>query len=94
MPGGDDSVAQLRSDHTKLAASISAITTELGAFKIEKAVDVERDKYLQERLGRIEKSIDGIRELGRWALLAFFGALIAGFVTFLVKGGMNVPPIP
>ncbi|KQT52238.1 MULTISPECIES: hypothetical protein [unclassified Aureimonas] len=98
MPGTDDSVERLRKDHTQLAATISVLTTEVGGIKtekaIEKAVGVEREKNLDERLERIEKSLEGLYGLGKWMLLAFFGTLIAAVVTFMVKGGFNVPPTP
>ena len=90
-----DDVAQLRRDHTALASSISVMTQELGAMKteraIEKAVAVERQTSLDDRLDRIEKGLDGLNGLGKWILGAFFAALIAAFVGFLVNGGLNVP---
>lgn len=98
MPGTDDNIERLRKDHTQLAATISVMTTEVGSIKtekaIEKAVAVEREKNLDERLERIEKSLEGLYGLGKWMLLAFFGALIAAVVTFMVKGGFNAPPTP
>lgn len=66
----------------------------MGELKISKAVDAERDKNLKERLDRIEKSIEGLYGLGKWALLAFFGVLIGAVATFIVNGGLNVAPTP
>jgi hypothetical protein len=96
MTVNDDGVAQLRKDHTSLAASISAVTMEVGALKTEqavgKAVATEQQKNLDDRLERIEESIKGLYGLGKWMLLAFGTSLIAAVVTFVVRGGLNVPP--
>ncbi|GGE18024.1 hypothetical protein GCM10011390_41490 [Aureimonas endophytica] len=87
-----DNIDLLRKDHTALASSVSILVKEVSDLKIEKAVDVERDKNLQERLTRIEKSIDALRDIGKWALTSFVGALIAAIVTFVVKGGLSGGP--
>lgn len=84
----------LRKDHTALAASVSVLTTEIGSLKTEKAVDAERDRNLRERLDRIEKNIEGLYGLGKWMLIAFGTSLMAAIVTFIVKGGLSVPPSP
>lgn len=94
MPGSNDSLELIRKDHTLLASSVSVLTTEVGVLKVDKAVEAERDKHLQERLTRIEKSIESLHGIGRWLLMAFFGAIIAGLVTFMFKGGFSVPPTP
>lgn len=89
---GNESIDLLRKDHTQLASNVSAVMVEMGAMRTERAVEAERDKYLRERLERIEKRLDSLFDIGKWALLAFFGSLIAALVTFIVKGGFNVPP--
>ena len=95
MTGSGEDVGQLRKDHTQLASSLSAMALELGSMKtdraVEKAVQTERQANLDERLERIEESIKGLYGLGKWMLLAFGGSMIAALVTFIVKGGLNVP---
>jgi hypothetical protein len=92
MNSGSDSIDMLRKDHTQLASSLSVLTKEVAALQTQMAVREERDKRFEENQERTEKSLADLWSIGKWALLAFFGGLIAAFVTFLVKGGLNVPP--
>ncbi|TWF53280.1 hypothetical protein [Neorhizobium alkalisoli] len=87
-----DSIDLLRKDHTQLAASLTVLTKEVADLKTQAAVRDERDKRFEENQERTEQSVSDLWSLGKWALLAFFGALIAAVVTFIVKGGLNVPP--
>ncbi|WP_156386391.1 hypothetical protein [Aureimonas sp. Leaf454] len=82
----------LRKDHTSLASSLSVLTIEVAALKTEKAVDVVRDENLNGRLNRIEENLKDLRGIGRWALIAFFGAIITTGVGMMMKGGFHVPP--
>ncbi|MCW4115661.1 hypothetical protein NPA31_011870 [Aurantimonas sp. MSK8Z-1] len=85
-----DSLELHRKDLESHAKSISALLTEIGQLKMSKAVEDERDKHLQERLMRIEKSIADIYSLGKWALFAWGGSMIAAVVAFIVNGGLHV----
>lgn len=60
---------------------------ELARVKTDRAVQIERDKHMDERLDRIEKSIAGIHKLGWWVLATFGAAFIALVANFLFKGG-------
>jgi hypothetical protein len=89
-----DSTEMLRKDHTQLASSLTALTNEVAILKTQSAVRDERDKRFEENQDRIEESVKGLWSIGKWLLIAFFGPLIATILTFIVKGGFNVPPSP
>lgn len=74
-------------DHAK---TIGEHNKELAAIITERAVNVERDKNLNERLDRLEKAIGGVYKLGWWILAAFGGLLIALIANFLFKGGFTI----
>ena len=103
-----DSIDQLRRDHTSLVSFVDNLTTELRIIKdfviemhTDRAVRLERDKNMNERLTRIEKSIetlehecrkdfDSIKNLGKWVLLAFGAVLITAIGNFIINGGFGV----
>jgi hypothetical protein len=76
-------------------------TGELIDLKTERAVRIERDKNLDERLERIEEAINkldasntakfsGIYKLGWWVLGTFGASFIALLANFLFKGGFAI----
>ena len=96
----------LKSDVQNHAKTLGVLVIELRDIKdiveqlvIDKAVKVEQDKYLDDRLRRIEASITSqtnkfdaqfkaIYRLGIWVLCAFGMALITGIGNFIIKGGL------
>ena len=85
-------------NHTDLAKSVTAIIEdqreirdEMSDLKTERAVRVVRDEALNDRLRRIEKSIERVYNLGWWVLGAFGLTLIAAISSFVFKGGLNAP---
>jgi septal ring factor EnvC (AmiA/AmiB activator) len=84
---------------TDHARTQSAFTEELrrhgellADITTDRAVRTERDTNLNSRLDRIEKSINGVYNLGKWVLAAFGSALIVALATFLLRGGLNIGP--
>jgi len=77
------SITALIEDHNKSRNILDELRTD-------RAVRLERDKNLNERLDRIEASIARIHSLGRWVLAAFGAGLIALISNFLFRGGFNV----
>lgn len=96
-PAGGDSVAKLRGDVSAHAKSITEIVINQREindrlFDLDKdnAVRVALDRALDDRLKRIETSIEDIRGLGKWLLAAVGAGMVTAVVTFIVHGGLNV----
>lgn len=81
--------------------SLARHNNEIAELKTAKAVQVERDRSLYERLDRIDDAIEslassnntkfnGIYKLGWWVLAAFGGSFIALLANFIFKGGFVV----
>jgi hypothetical protein len=84
-------------NQSDVAKSLTAIVEDhsktkdvLDQLRTDREVRQERDKHLNERLDRIEKSIARLYNLGWWVLTAFGATLIAAVANFLVKGGFDV----
>lgn len=97
-------IDQLVRDLENQAKSISAIVLDQREMKdqigdqskalvgIDKlmAVRAERDKHIDERFDRIERSIGGVYKLGWWILTAFGAVAIALVANFAFRGGFIV----
>lgn len=99
MSDREITLEQLHRDLIAHAGSISNIVENqrnmqlvIDEMKLDRAVRVERDRNLNDRLDRIEKSIDSVYTLGKWLLAAIGAAFLTAFVTFVVNGGLNVAP--
>lgn len=71
--------------------TLTAHNTELNEIKTERAVGAERALHIDQRFDRIEKQLDAIRGLGKWALGTFGAVLLALIANFLFRGGFNGP---
>ncbi len=76
------------------AKSLTELTLVMSEFQKDKAVQEAKeelkDEYLEERLGRIEKSIQAVYKLGWWVLAAFGGSFIALVANFVFRGGLII----
>jgi len=83
------------------ARTLTAHNDQIAAINTERAVNVERDKNLNERLDRIDRAllesknetarqINGIYKLGWWVLAAFGSAFCALLANFMFKGGFII----
>jgi hypothetical protein len=70
------------------AKTLSELTMHMSGYDRDKAVQEVKDEYLEERLSRIEKSINAVYRLGWWVLAAFGGSFIALVANFVFKGGL------
>jgi uncharacterized protein Yka (UPF0111/DUF47 family) len=84
-------------NQTDLAKSVTELTEEIGELQkplrqleTDREVRKERDKHLNERLDRIEVSIDRIYRLGWWVLAAFGASAVALVANFAFRGGFVV----
>ena len=82
--------SDLARQHTEIVEEVRELRRPLDELRTDREVRKERDKHLDERLGRIEKSIASVYSLGKWMLGVVGSALLLAFVTFVVKGGLNV----
>lgn len=87
---------QLHRDVLAHAGTLTALVEDqrnmrmvLDEMKLDRAVRVERDKNLNERLDRIEASINAVYGLGKWVLGAIGSLVIAAIVTFVMNGGFG-----
>ncbi len=110
MPDRDidpvQAIMLLRHDHQSLAKSITELIGDqveikqvLAGMNVDRAVGVERERNIHERLERMERSIDDFRKdvdkrfgnLSKplWAAaLAVITTLVAAVTTFIIKGGL------
>ena len=76
------------------AKSLSELTMAMSSFQKDRAVQEAKeelkDEYLEERLGRIEKSIQAVYRRGWWVLAAFGGSFIALVANFVFRGGLVI----
>jgi hypothetical protein len=99
-------IEQVRKDLTRHGESISAIVTEVrhtqeelstlrSGIESERKVRLVEDRHLNERLDRIEESIEKldstIIKIGMWILSAFGASLIVAISSFIFRGGLTVP---
>ena len=92
---------------TELTLAVREVRVEQDDARVDKAVREERNKALNERLERIERSIehgfaaakeDVDERFGRlnkplWmATAAFISVMVGAFATFIIKGGLIVSP--
>lgn len=95
-------IEDVRRDLTRHGESISAIVTDARNTKeqlnaLQNGIDAERkvrlveDRHLNERLDRIEASINSLNSLGKWILVTFGASLIVAISSFIFKGGLTVP---
>lgn len=63
---------------------IDAHEARLTKLETHTAVAAERSEHIQ-------KSLDKIESGQTWLIRLVIGAFIAGLVTFILKGGLNVP---
>lgn len=95
-------IDDIRRDLNRHGESISAIVTDARNTKDElnilrSGIDAERkvrlveDRHLNERLDRIEESIEALNKVGKWILVTFGASLIVAVSSFILKGGLSVP---
>lgn len=53
-------------------------------------IDKLKEEHLDERLKRIESSVNAVYTLGKWLLAAVGTGLVAAVVTFIVNGGLHI----
>lgn len=90
-PHSQDSIDLLLSDISNHAKTLSVLTDTVRGLEIGRARDEERDKRYEDDLEWLASRVENIYSIGRWALTAFFGVLIAAIVTFIVNGGLHAP---
>lgn len=76
---------------TAVVEDVSDIHKPLNELQTDREVRKVRDEALNERLTRIERSIERVYNLGWWVLGAFGLTLIAAISSFVFKGGLHVP---
>jgi hypothetical protein len=94
-PGTRDSLELLRHDHGTMAQSIGVLVkrldemerTDLADLKQAKAIRAVEDKHLDERLDRIEASLQAVYGLGKWLLATIGSVLVVAVLGFILKGG-------
>ncbi len=77
----EDTSDEVRALREEIKELTSAINSDNRVSALEK-------QHQEERMRRIEARLDNLYSLGKWALLAFFGALLTALVTFIVRGGL------
>jgi len=83
-----DRVDLLQNDVQSHARTITELTTRMVGYETKLAVNEVKDEFLEERLDRIEKSINRVHNLGWWLLAAFGGSFVALVANFVFKGGL------
>ncbi len=93
-----DSIETLRHDVSAHAKTLTELTVDqrtikdtISQMQIERAVRVERDGRLDDRLKGIESNVAAVYSLGKWLLASFGSALMLAVVLFIKNGGLNVP---
>lgn len=91
-----DTLDLLRMDVSSHAKTLTALIEDqrdmkniLSQMQTAVAVRVTEDRFLNERLDRIEKSIDGLQSIGKWILAAFATVFIAAMANFILEGGLH-----
>lgn len=86
--------AQLERDLQMQAKSLSELVLDqrstnddIGALKQANAMRNLKDEYLDDRLDRIEASIQSVYNLGKWLLGAVGSTLVVAVVGFALRGG-------
>lgn len=69
-------------DHDKKISSIES------ARALDRAVGAERKGNLDDRLDRIEESVDQVFRLGRWILAGIGSLFLAALANFVLRGGL------
>lgn len=81
-------------DHSRILTEHNGSLGEqrklLGELSRYKDIREVEDGYLDERLDRIEKSLNGVYKLGWWILAAFGAAAISLIANFAFNGGFIV----
>ena len=88
-----DSFERLQSDLQSHAKTLSVLIEDQRDMKdaiaqmlTDKAVRVVEDRNLNDRLGRIEKSILSLQSIGKWILAAFGTVFVAAIANFIIGG--------
>jgi hypothetical protein len=86
--GSSDRLGLVERDVRSHARTLTEITKSLIEQDKREAVRVETDKHLDERLDRIEASIQSVYGLGKWLLAAAGSSLVVAIIGFVIKGGL------
>lgn len=95
-------IDDIRRDLTRHGESISALVVDArntkdqlnilqSGIEIERKVRLVEDRHLNERLDRIEESIEALNKVGKWILVTFGASLIVAVSGFILRGGLTVP---
>ena len=79
-----DAIERNQSDAAKTS---SVVIEEIHGVKTDRAVRAERDLRLNERLERIEQSLEGVYKIGWWFLALFGAAFVSLIANFAFRGG-------
>lgn len=83
------SVTTLTDELLQLRSRVVVLEDHHQENRVRSAVEIERDKALQSDISNIRSDIQSIKSLGKWALMTFIGAIILGFVSFIIRGGLS-----
>lgn len=80
----------------RLASDVSQLTKRVDDLSMRLAVNEIKVTNFDEKLDRIEKSLDKLNErwgkYGFWLITLVFGAMLLAFIRFAMEGGL-APPV-
>ena len=86
-----EEMERMRSDISQLTKRVDDFSLRLAVVETERKLFDEKFDGLRElfaeKMGTMQKSIDGWNKTGFWLLTAFCGAIIVGVVGFMIRGG-------
>lgn len=85
---------RMRNDIAQLTKRVDDFSLRLAVVETErKHFDEKLDalkELLSEKMGGMQRSIEGLNKIGFWLLTTFGGAIIVGAVAFMLAGGLKV----
>ncbi|MCB8835917.1 hemolysin XhlA family protein [Aurantimonas sp. VKM B-3413] len=87
-----EETAQLKADIVELRIDHRAINQRMTTLERQAAVDEERQKQVLEKLDGLKVDYGKLNGHLTWIIRVLVGAIIAAFITFMVKGGLHVAP--
>ncbi len=86
-----EEMERMRSDITQLTRRVDDFSMRLAVVETERKLfdeklDSLRDLF-SEKMGNMQKTIEGWNKIGFWLLTTFCGAIIIGVVAFMIRGG-------
>ena len=74
----------------ELAIRLKALEDWRYTVDIDKARSDENKRYMNERFDRIEASLETLKGIWNKVIWLVASAIAVSFVTFIIKGGLNV----